>query len=283
MTHAHWGVLSTAAPAAGSLTSAVAEQSDGPVGPAHQDSLLSDSLLVILLVVLASVSLVSTLIAFWMYRLRKLFLSEGDARLLSPEALITEAHRLRRDLHDVAGNTTRTQERSHQLFLTLSEAIAGLGREITAMTDTHMALQPKLDDKDKEIKQLRQGYDATILRRFVLRFARLDRHLRDRIDATGSADPLCLQVRDMLEDALAECGIERFHPELGSDYRTADGVADQPDIEPTDDVDKHNTIARIQRAGYRFDSDTSDRVVIPCEVVVYTSTTTVTQEPSCLP
>lgn len=260
-------------------TDATAALADSAAMAAHpQLGSTALTALLLTLVLLAAASLAATLVAFYLYRWRRLFLSNGDARLLSPEALLDEARVLRAEVRSLQQHSQHTRAHSEHVYQQLAQGLNTLGTGISQMTDTYMALQPKLDEKDKELARLRDGYDTTIIRRFVLRFARLDRHMRERLDAGDPPADLNTQVLHMLDDALAECGVERFCPDVGSDYRTATGVADRPATLPTADETQHFTIAAVQRHGYQFDHGGRLAVILPCEVVVYTQAPSPPQE-----
>jgi hypothetical protein len=85
-------------------------------------------------------------------------------------------------------------------------------------------------------------------------------------------------ISALLEDALAESGVERFLPPNGIDYRHAEGVADNPELLPTADEKKAFLIAEVRRPGYRFMEGAGDRIVIPAEVTVYEFKQIATQE-----
>jgi len=141
--------------------------------------------------------------------------------------------------------------------------------ELQRTTQAFLALQSKLDERDRELHRLRSGFEETLFRRFVKRFIRAEMSLTDRL-RMGSAGPDALRaVAALLEDALAESGVEKFDPEVGSDFRHAAGVAGNPERAPTRDPSKAFRIASVQRSGYRFCEGAGDRTIVPAEVVVY--------------
>jgi hypothetical protein len=229
----------------------------------------SDRALVFAVIALSIATLVSVATAFYLYRWRRIILAKPY--LLSPEHLAAQVLALEDRVAETArahaGDTARLEAASR-------EAQSALER----MVQTHMALQPKLDEKDREIQKLRNGLEASLFKRFVRRFVRADLSLTERIKS-GSAGTDSLQaVSALLEDALAESGVERFLPPTGIDYRHAEGVADNPELIPTADETKAFIIAEVRRPGYRFMEGAGDRIVIPAEVTVYEFKQTATQE-----
>lgn len=177
---------------------------------------------------------------------------------------------------DIASHVQAIERRLEESERSNMAAIAGLdasNREakhaLERMVQTYLALQPKLDERDREIQRLRAGLDASIFKRYVRRFARADLSVRDRL-RVGRTGPESLEaVSALLEDALAECGIERFEPEVGIDFRRAEGVDDSPELVPTEDPSKEFLIAAVRRPGYRFVEGSGDRIVLPAQVAVF--------------
>jgi molecular chaperone GrpE (heat shock protein) len=134
-----------------------------------------------------------------------------------------------------------------------------------------MTLQPKLDERDQEIVRLRGGYDNYLFRRFIRRFIRVDTRLTEAMLRPGADRSTLGSIRALMEDALAECGVEQFAPEIGTDFRRADGVADNPTTVPNADQSKAYKIAEVRRAGYRTIEGTGNRVIVPAEVAVYSA------------
>ena len=134
------------------------------------------------------------------------------------------------------------------------------------------ALQKALSEKDAEIQRLRGGYDAEIYRRFLARFIRLEKVIAEdlaaMVDADGDARQALEDVKHLLEDALAECGLETFSPEVGESVREAFGVDEHYQHRPTRDAEKVLTIASVVEPGWRirtpvgFDCVTKARVAV---------------------
>ena len=161
----------------------------------------------------------------------------------------------------------------------LSQAIGGrlqvVGDEsknnsekITNMTETYMQLHDTLDQKDIEIKRLKNGYDAQIFKGFVRRFARIEQTVDDFILEDGENDQLIMLSR-LFEDAFDECGVCKFSPEIGSDYRRENGVADNPKLKITENPEDEFKIFEILEAGYKLVSGADEKVVIPAKVRIF--------------
>ena len=129
--------------------------------------------------------------------------------------------------------------------------LSALKKDINDMSQTFMTLKTSLDQKDEEISRYKNGYDATIFKNFLLRFTRVDKVIKEyigdnKIDLNGLQD-----IQIQMDDALAECDVEIYIPEIGLDYKTTAGVEDNPEIRETLEKSKDATIAEILMPGYR--------------------------------
>jgi hypothetical protein len=151
--------------------------------------------------------------------------------------------------------------------------LSSLKKDINDMNQTFMTLKTNLDQKDEEISRYKDGYDATIFKNFLLRFTRVDKVIKEylgdnKIDINGLKD-----IQIQMDDALAECGVEIFSPEIGADYKSTIGVADNPKIRETSDKSKDSTIAEILTPGYhrKLPSNDNDdyQIIIEAKVVIF--------------
>ena len=140
--------------------------------------------------------------------------------------------------------------------------------KITSMTETYMQLQSALDEKDSEIKRLKDGYDTEIFRRFISRFIRIDQTIDEFILDEGESTALS-QLSRLFEDALEECSVSKYEPEIGEDYREAYGIADNPKKELTKDSNKNFKIIEVIESGYHIDTGKNKKIIIPSKVKIY--------------
>jgi len=128
-----------------------------------------------------------------------------------------------------------------------------------------------LDEKDREIKRYKQGYDTQIYKRFVRKFILITVSLKELLhkDELSKADLETIHFR--LEDALEDCGIEIRDVEVGSDYRElGDLVEDNPQSCPADDAGQHFKVAELIRSAYVIVTGDSHHVIIPAKVKIFT-------------
>ena len=215
--------------------------------PSALEAANSDLLLISALVILSVTTLASVGVSFYLYRWRAIVLANSHMRMVVPEEWAKHLRML-----------DRIEKRSLES-----------DQKVENLVETFMALQKGLDDRDAEIRRLRQGYDNEVFRRFLFRFVRVDQMVRDcllegRFDREGFE-----QARMLLADAFAECGVEVFSPPLGSDYRAADGVADSPKVVTTEAMEDVGKIAEITEAGYRLKTSQVYDVILPAKIRIY--------------
>ena len=170
---------------------------------------------------------------------------------------------------DLQENVARQSNAIRDVKTDLSTLI----KKVNDMTQTFMSLQKALNEKDEEIKRLKEGYDDVIVRKFLFRFTKVDKVLKEYMD-DGQADLKGLgDIHAQLEDALLEANVEPFSPELGSDYKTTQGVADNPEIKDTIDEKQDSTIAEVLQVGYRRrlpdEAEDDFQIIASAKVAIY--------------
>ena len=121
---------------------------------------------------------------------------------------------------------------------------------INDMSQTFMTLKTSLDQKDEEISRYKNGYDATIFKNFLLRFTRVDKVIKEYV-GDNKIDLAFNDSKCRMDEGLAECDVEIYTPEIGLDYKTTVGLADNPEIRDTLEKSKDATIAEVLIPGYR--------------------------------
>ncbi len=221
----------------------------------------SNYLLILLALVLIVSAALNLFVIRWLWWGRKFQANPTSI----PELLLGSVENHHKDLRanfhsliNVIEATTKIQQ----------ELAASASEETENLSSSFQVLRSALDDRDEEIKRLKEGYDLAIFRSFVTRFARLDLALIDELTETEDAGQLS-DFRDLLLDALDECGVTPFFPEVGAEYRITDGVEDDPVFEPTDDFRQHGKISRVIRNGYLLENSETSKVVISAKVAVF--------------
>lgn len=239
------------------LSSPVQQEKNSPVPAAGQ----SIGWFTAIAVLLSLALIVSVCISFYLYRWRRILLS--SPHLLVPEELgerLTAHEKAMRKIENaIATGTGRLAERSDHM-----------SGQVSNLVDTFMTLQNTIDEKEQEIRRFKSGYDIQIFRRYLYRFVRIHQAISDYEREGGLGEQEMSKIRRLLEDALDECGVEPFEPEVGGDYREADGVADNPKYIPTENAAENFKIAEVSEQGYRIRAEgESFDTIVPARVRIF--------------
>ena len=82
----------------------------------------------------------------------------------------------------------------------------GIKEEVQSIKNMLMNFQSTLDDKDEEIKRLKEGYDASILKSHLERIARVHTSVIQRV-AKDPDNKFLRNIGVMIEDSLGESGV----------------------------------------------------------------------------
>lgn len=231
--------------------------------PMHEKTDAHDSpsrLLYIVLFIMSLVTLVSTIISFYLYKWRRILLTQPN--LLVPEEW-------GKYLDVVGKNMTKLEASVANNIGHIASSTSESTNKVDNMIETYMSLQGALDQKDSEIRRLKTGYDAEIFRKYLSRFIRIELALDDYIYLKEGDKKILVQLKRLFEDAFDECGVESFGPQVGEDYRRAFGVADNPKKTISDDPDKEFTIDEILESGYRLRNGNDYEIIKPAKVSIY--------------
>ena len=170
-------------------------------------------------------------------------------------------------MHQQMNAQTTEFEKLAQVVMDSAEVLANTqgkhGQELSGIKESFLLLQQEIRDKNAEIKRLREGYDSKIFRDFVQRFIRVDIALGEDIERVE--DPSLLeQFRELLVDALEECGVDYFNPVIGTNVRSAK-IENYEEVGPAPTADQEYLITKIIKPGYML----NDVVIGPATVAAY--------------
>ena len=209
------------------------------------------------------VTILSLTIAFWNYHVRSLYLKEGPA--LVPE-------KWGRILIELIEQSTTQHQDNRKSLEKLEKASENQEQKSDEIMSSFLTLQRALNIRDEEIIRLKKGYDSQIFKRFLLRFIRIDRSLNDLKDKTTDQEQQknYKYLSRLMEDALEECSVEQFIPEVGVDYRDVGSqVAEDPKLLETQDMEQDFKIAEIESVGYLIKEKEEIEVIVPSKVTIY--------------
>jgi hypothetical protein len=157
-----------------------------------------------------------------------------------------------------------------------AEVMAAEGRMILDSTEavhnlseTVMTFKVAIEQRDAEIKQLRTGYDYSILKGYFGKLVRLN-DLADELAAERADDGDIDFLRRSVAAILQDCNLESVSPQIGSDVREAGRlIDDNVKFESTDDPELAHHICEVLSLAYVFDPEGANQIIKPAKVVVY--------------
>jgi hypothetical protein len=228
--------------------------------------------------ILSGIVLLLTWLTFYLYRWRKQI--TGDKEIVVPEKFWSEYQTQKKKLTHIqdflAKSATVTDANIVSMAAYMEETkgklLGGMANQEQSIEDlsaTFMALQTALDARDTEIKRHKAGYDQKIFRNFLNRFIRVDCTLSEFISDQEYTQESFEDLQSLLTDALEECGVERFLPTIGDDYRSAEGVADNPRLVSPRCAEDAYKIIEILEPGYWQHTDDARVIIRAAKVRVY--------------
>jgi len=190
--------------------------------------------------------------------------SESD---VSENPLTDQADDLQRQIAEFKEVAQSVQQASREQSAPLGNTLKELAQQVSAIREYAASQQNR-------VEKLQDGYDWTIIRTFCLRVIRCIDNLENRIEQLADDDELAAhldEIKDELLFALESSGIEQFRPEVDSDYRGQEKLAEAvKEKEITGDSDQIGKIAKVIRPGYRYMIDEeSCKVVRTAQVKLY--------------
>ncbi|MHC4721639.1 MAG: nucleotide exchange factor GrpE [Planctomycetota bacterium] len=142
------------------------------------------------------------------------------------------------------------------------------------LTQEVSAIREFAAQQQDRVKQLQEGYDWTIIKRFCLRIIRCIDNLDDRINSLAAQNKetqLLEDVRDELVFALESSGVEQFEPAINAHYKGLEKIAEAVrEKEHAEHAGLSGKIAEVVRAGYRYVLNDDDvKIVRAAQVKLY--------------
>jgi hypothetical protein len=233
---------------------------------------LSQALLFSALLLMAVTTSVAVATSYYLYRWRRLLTVHGKV-VTVPEELIAHLAAFGKELRAIHSSILEANSDQTEQCEQFSRQINKSQDSISHLFETTVSLQGALDQRDAEIKRLKLGYDAELIRRFVARFIRVKNAVSDAESSAAINANTLQQISRLLNDALDECGVEEFRPKIGDDFRTAVGVADNPRLLDTQDEGQNFKIAEVLESGFRFRNREDDNVIVPARISIFLART----------
>jgi hypothetical protein len=142
------------------------------------------------------------------------------------------------------------------------------------LTQQVSAIREYAANQQNRLERFQDGYDWNIIKTFCLRIIRCIDNIETRIEQLSQEDVQAAylgEIRDELVFTLESSGIEQFKPELNSDYRGQEKIAEAiKEKKESKDPDKKGRIESVLRPGYKFYIDDENvKIVRPAQVRLY--------------
>lgn len=150
--------------------------------------------------------------------------------------------------------------------------------DLSELTQEVSAIRQFAADQQDRVRQLQDGYDWGIIKRFCLRIIRCVDNLDERIDklVEQEIDSQHLEdVRDELIFSLESSGVEQYQPDTNSSYKGLEKHAEAVKGRiHTDDESLVGKVAKVVRPGYQYVVNDNDVKIVRCsQVKLYGKTT----------
>jgi len=147
-------------------------------------------------------------------------------------------------------------------------------KSLTELTQEVSAIRQFASQQQDRVRQLQDGYDWTIIKRFCMRIIRCIDNLDSRIknlSERGIETGYLEDVRDELVFAIESSGVEQIPIQTGSVYKGNEKIAEAiAEKEHTDDPELAGKVARVVRPGYQYIiNEQQVRVVRSVQVALY--------------
>jgi molecular chaperone GrpE (heat shock protein) len=175
---------------------------------------------------------------------------------------------------DNSSVAVKTPPADEPVRLDLSESAKPIDNTLDDLTQQVSAIREYAANQQGRLEKLQDGYDWNIIRTFCLRVIRCIDNLENRIAKLANKKAqrtLLEEVRDELIFALESSGIEQFEPEIDTEYRGKEKLAEAvKDKVSCDDPEQAGRIAEVVRPGYQYFIDEGNtKIVRPAQVKLY--------------
>ena len=201
-------------------------------------------------------------ISYWLYKWRKKLISkEGKNNvIIVPEEFWESQQKIFKYFNELAENVGVLNEN-------LNKDIDSLNKQYNELMDNFLTLRKALDERDTEIKRLKEGYDQTIIKKSLRRFLKTHQSVCDSFKDNQTDE--MEQILYLFNDALEEAGVETFSPELNALYSKTDGLNENPKKIVAPNKEDVGKIQQVNEEGYRMKIPSGYQYLIPAKVTIY--------------
>jgi molecular chaperone GrpE (heat shock protein) len=194
----------------------------------------------------------------------------GQARGTDEKTALLDSRDNNSEVEDLVRTQTENLEKQMAEFKQMAQSVQQSAVEhsepLKNLTEQVSAIREYALQQQGRMEKLQDGYDWNIIRTFCLRIIRCIDNLETRIAGLSEQDVEAVklkEVRDELIFALESSGIERFEPEIKSNYRGQERRAEAvKEKQQCDDPKLKGKVARVTRSGYQYVIDEENVKVV---------------------
>ena len=157
------------------------------------------------------------------------------------------------------------------------ELYSFISKKYDEVFESFTSLQEALNDRDKEIKRLKTGYDFQIRKNCILGLIRTLKTCEDIISVAKISEETKKEISfiaDSIEDLLDEMNVKKYSIEEGVSAKSEDVFGLPPGTEwieeTTENEEQHLKVKRTVKPGFHLDSEGKEVLKYPqIEVFVY--------------
>lgn len=149
-----------------------------------------------------------------------------------------------------------------------------VSQSLSELSEQVSAIRQFATQQQDRVRQLQDGYDWNIVKRFCIRIIRCIDNVDSRIEnlRSNDIDTQDLEdIRDELVFALESSGVEQFTPPLEHEYKGLEKYAEALHYrEPTEDEELAGKIAKVTKPGYQYVVSENEIKIVRCaQVTLY--------------
>ncbi len=149
-----------------------------------------------------------------------------------------------------------------------------VSNSLNELTQEVSAIREFAAEQQDRVRQLQEGYDWTIIKRFCLRIIRCIDNLGDRISKLNGQGELTQYLEDVSDElvfALESSGVEQFEPQIDADYKGLEKAAEAVhERQRSGHAHLSGKIAKVVRPGYQYVLNDNDvKIVRAAQVKLY--------------
>lgn len=260
----------------------VLEAPEEDLDTVHQSQTGSNTNWYLITVLIISTGVNVSIAALIIFNHRKRVALLTDKKFVEPEAfqetmrtLSASTKALDNQLSELKQNndlTIKALVKQHSTVLSkLEEDSQQHGEKIQDIMNAFLALNPKLDEKDKEIKRYKEGHDSKLVSKYILGYIKI----RDQISKMTNSDQLELknleQLIERLNMEIEHADVKEIEVFIGDKFldEKYGGKLAAPKLVLTDVTEKDGTIVSVDLAGYEFTGNERNIILRPAKVSVY--------------